>query len=54
MFDSVTRVWNAKSKLEIKTLQKFFLEVVFLDHSKLINRLIADCEFNAESEKVRK
>lgn len=48
MFTGVFAVWNAKTELEVKSLQRPVTEKMAFNHSEFIDRLITNDEFNPE------
>lgn len=46
MFTCVFTAGDTESKLKVEALQELLTEVMSLNHSKVINGLVADCKFN--------
>lgn len=49
MFTGINTIGNAETKIKIKCLQPSILEIMSLNHTKIINWLGAHMEFNAET-----
>lgn len=53
MFASVAAVWDAESKVKVKVLENFILEIMPLYHAKAVNRPVPHGELHTESRVER-
>lgn len=54
MFTSVTAAWDAKPKVEVKTLEQVITKVVPLDHAEVVQGPVPNCEFDPDRMRKEK
>jgi len=53
VFHRVLTAWNEKAKLKVEALEETVLEVMSLDHTKLVDWFVTQCELYPETIRTR-